>query len=96
MSEMIERVAWAIEAEIDTVEMVMADPLTVRRLRAARITRVAIKAMQEPTEAMLDAVSATFDPGYGEWGANCHITEEAYQAMIAALSPSPKGEGDGR
>jgi len=53
---MIERVAMAIDA--DGVKAGLADEHSAEawRLYTQRFARVAIKAMREPTEAMLDAV----------------------------------------
>lgn len=58
VESMVERVARAIEGEIDIVEMVSASPEAIRRLRATRIARAAIEAMREPTDAMVDTAWA--------------------------------------
>lgn len=42
----VERVAKAIEPELDKQEMLLSDPVTIRRLKAARIARAAIAAMK--------------------------------------------------
>lgn len=43
--EVVERVADRLMSEVDTVEMLLADPMTIRRIRAKRIARAAIAAL---------------------------------------------------
>jgi len=45
-AELVERVAVAVERELDIEEAVLADPLTKRRLKAQRIARQVIAAMK--------------------------------------------------
>jgi hypothetical protein len=83
---MVERVARAIEADLDTFPMLSADPATIRRIRAEKLARAAIEAMREPTDEMIDAASSGFAKealDYRERNTN------AFQAAIdAALSSS--------
>lgn len=83
--EMVDRVARALESQLDVAEMVMADPMTLRRLKAKRLARVAIEAMRNPPEHVADAlnnVPGGFGPGAWEVG------------LDAALSsPAPTEEG---
>lgn len=43
-NELIELIAAAIELELDTQEMVLADPITLRKLKARRIAARAVSA----------------------------------------------------
>jgi hypothetical protein len=56
MTDLVERVARAIEGEIDNVELVSAAPHVIRALRAKRIARAA-----------LDATRHGF-PDFRDWG----------------------------
>jgi hypothetical protein len=60
--DMVERVARAIERELDVQELVLADPLTLRRLKAKRIATAALAAsgadrMREALEACVKAMA---------------------------------------
>jgi hypothetical protein len=85
MDSMIERVARAIEGEIDKVELVSASPEVIRQIRARRIALAAIAAMRDPTDLVAEAVWAeTGDPCWKE------NAIEAWQAGIdAALQDTP-------
>lgn len=51
----MERVALLIERELDVVELVLTDPMTLRRLKAQRIARAAMAATREiDAEALRD------------------------------------------
>lgn len=43
----VEAVAVRIERELDLQEMILADPITVRKIRARRIARAAIAALDQ-------------------------------------------------
>lgn len=84
MTNMLEKVAKVIEVELGVQEMVLADPITLRRIKATRIARAAVKALMGPTQKILDA-------GYQEFGA---ATEDEYAsfwnaAIGAILSEQP-------
>ena len=49
----MERVALLIERELDVVELVLTDPMTLRRLKAQRIARAAMAATLELTAEAL-------------------------------------------
>ena len=85
MSEMVERVAKAIErVNAETTGLMFRD--LVKEMAIA-----AIKAMREPTEAMIEASNREWD------GRMSHRSSGAWQAMIDAALPTPeKDKDDGR
>jgi len=89
MSEMIERVAKAIRAQIDAGPSYQ---ITVDEYMKI-LARAAIEAMREPTEAMRQSGFDHMD--YDEYGSNAdennkRIAESVYRAMIdAALAEKP-------
>ena len=50
----VERVAALIERELDVVELVLTDPMTLRRLKAQRIARAAMAATREIDAEAID------------------------------------------
>ena len=65
---MLEKVVEAIDAELGRQEMVLTDPLTLRRMMATRAARAALEAMREPSALMVRAASES-DATDGEGGA---------------------------
>jgi hypothetical protein len=78
---MIERVARAIEGEIDKVELVSASPETIRHLRANRIARAAIAAMREPVGGMVTAGLSEIDKVRDE--ADAHVSTLPWADRLA-------------
>lgn len=72
MSEMIERVARAIEQEIGPQDMDFA-----------KIARAAVEAMREPTEAMLEVAQDMYEP-VGDRAMWPPEPKDAWPAMIDA------------
>lgn len=84
MTTMIERVARAVEDQLDVQEALLADPLTLKRIKARRIVRAAMTELRNPTDAMVDA---GWDARRGK--SATHI-ERIWHGMIdAALSEKP-------
>jgi hypothetical protein len=50
---MFDRAVKAIESEIGKQEMVLTNPLTLRRMMAERAARAALDAIREPDDAMV-------------------------------------------
>ena len=50
----LERAARAVELELSKQEMVLTDPLTLRRMMAERCVRAVLLAIREPSEAMVE------------------------------------------
>jgi hypothetical protein len=80
MSEMLERVARAVEPEIGKLEAVSAAPHVLRELQAKRVARAAIEAMREPTAGMVNAGLETYCE-HGDQNCGCAIS---WSAMIDA------------
>lgn len=52
---MLVRAVKAVEAEIGKQEMVLTDPLTLRRMMATRAVRAALQAIREPDDVTAEA-----------------------------------------
>jgi hypothetical protein len=52
---MLDRLTGAVDRELDVSEAVLADPLTLRRLKARRVARAVLAELRNPTDAMLAA-----------------------------------------
>lgn len=83
MSEMLERVAKAIERERWVIAMEQMLGARITSLEGSRRTaRAAVEALCEPSEAMLHS-GAAFCQNHPSAGAE-HIADAAYRAMIDA------------
>ena len=77
---MLEKVVEAIDAELGRQEMVLTDPLTLRRMMATRAARAALEAMREPS---------LYDPDNSLGAAMCwddDLANEWDQALTAILT----------
>lgn len=54
MTTMVEKILPAVERELGTQEMILTDPMTLRRMMAKRVTRAVLTALLEPSERMLE------------------------------------------
>lgn len=93
MTEMIVRVAQALRDYCAAREVASDGHFTPDLMyQSEEIARVAIQAMREPTDAMIEAATDLDDPGssiFGEPYVACSH-EEAWRAMIAvSLQESP-------
>lgn len=83
--EKVEQVARSIEGELDTQEMLLADPMTLRRLKARRIARAAIttlSAQSEPVATPAPDLVAAVEHG------KALGRKEALDAMAATFAQS--------
>lgn len=95
--EMIEVMARAIDAEIDTSELLLTDPMTLRKLKASRVSARALSALEaagyvvvpkEPTDEMIEAgCAAPDDDDYAS------AMAKAYSAMTAAAQQEKTDAG---
>lgn len=56
---MLTRMARAIEQELGVQELVLADPLTLKRLQASRAAKAALEAIREDSEDLWDVAWRT-------------------------------------
>ena len=91
---MHEKLVAAIDAELDVSEMVLADPLTLRRLKSERIARRVLAVLGEPDAEMLlagntaieDATDCATDTDTGAWQVpSPHCARDVLTAMLATI-----------
>lgn len=84
MSEMVERVARALDPEAfgHDFPVMAAKHYEVRRSISMKRARAAIEAMREPTEAMVKAVYDQADPGFCDEPGESTSPRDAWQQMI--------------
>ena len=80
----LEKMARAIERELDVQEMILTDPFTLRKMMANRIARAALLAIREP-ERGSPIIEAMFDRlDDGQLGED-YSTSEVWRAGIDAI-----------
>jgi len=83
--DMIERAARAAEIELGKQEMVLADPITLRRMMAKRIARAVLIAIREPSITMHNA--GAFSEGQSK-PATIKVCEESGALFLHGYSPA--------
>lgn len=82
----LERAITAAEQELGKVEMVLTDPMTLRRMQAERVVRAVLKAVREPDEFLKEV----------SYQASGDAFAEAWKPMISAAIHGPICPKDGR
>lgn len=62
MSPILEKAIAVVENELGTVEMILTDPITLRRLQAARIVRAVLVAVRESDETEMTQMGEVYGP----------------------------------
>lgn len=88
MSGALERAIIAAGLELDRQEMVLTDPMTLRRLQFERVARAVLMAVREPDEAVVSGMLEAPILADDHTGAN---VASMWSGGIAAIL----GEGEG-
>jgi hypothetical protein len=89
---MLVRAVKAVETELGKQEMVLTDPLTLRRMMATRAVRAALQAIKEPDDGMEEAgfTALKAEQNAATPGGTCAVV---FTAMIdSVLSKSQEGK----
>jgi hypothetical protein len=96
MQDDVERVVALIERELDVQEMVLTDPMTLRRLKAQRIARAAMAATLElAAEALRELAKVRQKEAYSDREALVGWGQETAADWLQQRAKDVKGSGNG-